>query len=33
MEKILANWESLSVSSGALRFLDTNLRGIGQVMP
>ncbi|WFU69865.1 urea transporter [Bradyrhizobium sp. CB2312] len=32
MEKILANWESLSVSSGALRFLDTNLRGIGQVM-
>jgi len=32
MEKILASWESLSASSGALRLLDINLRGIGQVM-
>ncbi|CCE11092.1 Yut [Bradyrhizobium sp. STM 3843] len=32
MERILAGWESLSVSSGLLRFLDINLRGIGQVM-
>jgi urea transporter len=32
MGKILANWESLSISSAALRFLDINLRGIGQVM-
>ncbi|MGJ4946529.1 urea transporter [Bradyrhizobium sp. HKCCYLS1011] len=32
MERILASWESLSVSSGLLRFLDINLRGIGQVM-
>jgi urea transporter len=32
MEKVLARWESLSVSSGALRFVDINLRGIGQVM-
>ncbi|KWV60217.1 urea transporter [Bradyrhizobium macuxiense] len=32
MEKILASWESLSASSGVLRFLDINLRGIGQVM-
>jgi urea transporter len=32
MEKILASWESLSVSSAILRFLDINLRGIGQVM-
>ncbi len=32
MEKILARWESLSASSGIVRFLDINLRGIGQVM-
>ncbi len=32
MGKILASWESLSVSSAVLRFLDINLRGIGQVM-
>ncbi|MGY8706616.1 urea transporter [Bradyrhizobium sp. 18BD] len=32
MEQILARWEILSASSGALRFLDINLRGIGQVM-
>jgi urea transporter len=32
MEKILASWESLSVSSAILRFLDINLRSIGQVM-
>ncbi len=32
MDQILARWESLSASSGALRFLDINLRGIGQVM-
>ena len=32
MEKILAKWESLSASSGIARFLDINLRSIGQVM-
>lgn len=32
MEQILAKWESLAASSGALRFLDINLRSIGQVM-
>ena len=32
MEKILAKWESLCASSAVLRFLDINLRGIGQVM-
>ena len=32
MEKILAKWESLCASSGLLRFVDINLRGIGQVM-
>jgi urea transporter len=32
VEKILAKWESLSASSGALRFLDINLRSTGQVM-
>ena len=32
MEKILAKWESLSASSGVLRFLDINLRSVGQVM-
>ena len=28
----MAKWESLCASSGMLRFLDINLRGIGQVM-
>ena len=32
MQKILAKWESLCASSGVLRFLDINLRGIAQVM-
>lgn len=32
MERILANWESLSASSVLLRFLDINLRSTGQVM-
>ena len=32
MERILAKWESLSASSVILRFLDINLRSIGQVM-
>jgi urea transporter len=32
MEKLLAKWELISGSSGAVRFLDINLRGIGQVM-
>lgn len=32
MGRILANWESLSASSAILRFLDINLRSIGQVM-
>jgi urea transporter len=32
MERILAKWESLSASSGVLRFLDINLRSVGQVM-
>ena len=32
MEKILAKWESLSASSGIVRFLDINLRSTGQVM-
>ena len=32
MENILARWESLSASSGIVRFLDINLRSIGQVM-
>ena len=32
MEQVLAKWESLSASSGVLRFLDINLRSIGQVM-
>jgi Urea transporter len=32
MEKILAKWKSLCASSRVLRFLDINLRGIGQVM-
>jgi urea transporter len=32
VEQILARWESLSASSGMVRFLDINLRSIGQVM-
>jgi urea transporter len=32
MKKLLAGWESLCASSGALRFIDVNLRGVGQVM-
>ena len=32
METILARWENLSASSGIVRFLDINLRSIGQVM-
>ena len=32
MNKILEKWESLSASSGIVRFLDINLRSIGQVM-
>lgn len=31
-KKILADWESLCGSSAILRFVDINLRGIGQVM-
>jgi urea transporter len=29
---MLAGWESLCAASGALRFIDVNLRGVGQVM-
>jgi urea transporter len=32
MEKLLAKWDGLSASSAVLRFVDINLRGIGQVM-
>jgi urea transporter len=32
MNKLLSSWESLCAGSGALRFVDINLRGIGQVM-
>jgi urea transporter len=32
MNRILDNWESLSASSGIVRFLDINLRSVGQVM-
>ena len=32
MESIRAKWESLCAWSGVLRFVDVNLRGIGQVM-
>ena len=32
MKSLLASWESLCASSGAVRFVDINLRGIGQVM-
>ena len=32
MNKLLSAWEAACASSGALRFIDINLRGIGQVM-
>jgi urea transporter len=32
MEKLLAWWENLCASSSLLRFVDINLRGVGQVM-
>ena len=32
MNKLLSSWESLCAASRALRFVDINLRGIGQVM-
>ena len=32
MKAYLSGWESLCASSGVLRFIDINLRGIGQVM-
>lgn len=32
MDKFLAKWERYCQSSGVLRFIDINLRGIGQVM-
>lgn len=32
MNKILESWEGLSASSGMVRFLDVNLRSVGQVM-
>ena len=32
MKKLLANWESLCAASRVLRFVDINLRGVGQVM-
>src|SRR5262245_46989529 len=32
MESVLAGWERLCASSGILRFVDVNLRGVGQVM-
>jgi len=32
MKNILAKWESLCAASSVLRFVDINLRGIGQVM-
>ena len=32
MKAYLSGWESLCASSTALRFIDSNLRGIGQVM-
>ena len=32
MEKLSAKWERLCAASGLVRFVDTNLRGIGQVM-
>ena len=33
MSRILENWESLSASSRIVRFLDINLRSVGQVTP
>ena len=32
MKSLLASWESMCAGSSALRFVDSNLRGIGQVM-
>ena len=32
MKNLLASWEALCAASGALRFVDINLRGVGQVM-
>jgi urea transporter len=32
MDKLLAEWERLCASSSIVRFLDINLRGVGQVM-
>jgi urea transporter len=32
MKALLSSWESACASSGALRFVDVNLRGVGQVM-
>jgi len=32
MEKLLAKWQDLCASSAVARFVDVNLRGIGQVM-
>ena len=32
MEAFLSKWQSLCKSSGSLRFIDINLRGVGQVM-
>jgi len=32
MKRLLASWESVCAGSGALRFIDINLRGVGQVM-
>ncbi|HSN71758.1 MAG TPA: urea transporter, partial [Steroidobacteraceae bacterium] len=32
MKALLATWEKLCVSSAVLRFVDVNLRGVGQVM-
>ena len=32
MKQLLSSWESACASSGVLRFVDANLRGIGQVM-
>ncbi len=32
MKALLSSWESACASSGVLRFVDVNLRGIGQVM-
>jgi urea transporter len=32
MKSLLAGWESLCATSGALRFIDVSFRGVGQVM-